>query len=614
MIGKENINPGSGGSSNVDITSEDGSISITKTEQAAETVFNISSQKEVANLNIVGLKCRYFRIVDFFGYNYSARPIIPDGNYYLPLAKIHSENMGKSTVTFEIFSRETQNWGINYYGKFTFTSRSTSSDDFAYLTAIDVVDNGKTQKIFNYEDIVCAKVKNSTVGVTYYLYKKLTVKDNKPEEDMLIVNYIAFDTINYAKFLFYNDPIQNIPSDCTPEEHDANFVKYYTEAEFNAKGYDIYKNYYNRIELAAGENITITPNIDDYGKITYTISSTGGGSSDLNLKNGSGESSLYQVGGATSTTGKNALALGQSTASGEYSSSKGVSTTASGHGATAEGFSTTSSGEYSHAEGSGSSATGDAAHAEGDSTANGQYSHAEGYTTSTQGRFSHAEGFQSKTVGFNSDAAHAEGHYTEASGGDSHTEGYTTKATNLAAHAEGYFTNATNQSAHAEGMETIASGLNSHAEGYLTEASGADSHSEGDHTKAQYQRSHAEGYLTEASGDASHAEGYTTIASGTNSHAEGNTTTASGANSHSSGTNTNAVNNSETACGKNNRSYTNDTTHGTTIFSVGVGADTGNRKNGLEVNETGEVFFLDSTGAVVKLQDVLTRLIALENK
>ena len=568
MIGKENINPGSGGSGNVDITSEDGSISITKTEQAAETVFNISSQKEVANLNIVGLKCRYFNL---------SKPSSA-GTYYMPVCSISSNTHGKSCVSFEIFSRETAQIGINYYGKFVFTSR----DGSAYLTAVNCYDNGSLH-VFDYKNLVCYKISESK----YIIYKKITFTASQPAEDMQVINYISFDTTNYADFLFYNDPYHGIPSDCTPEEHSSSTVKYYTEAEIIAKSYlQEIKTQYLQIGLAAGENITITPNIDDYGKITYTISSTGGGSSDLNLKNGSGVSSLYQVGGATSTTGKNAFALGQSTASGEYSSSKGISTTASGKGATTEGFSTTSSGEYSHAEGSGSSATGNAAHAEGEGIANGEYSHAEGYQSSTAGRYSHAEGFQSKTVGSNSDGAHAEGYYSKA----------------------------TNQNTHAEGTQTEASGVNSHSEGYQTIATGQDSHAEGYQTKAQFLRSHAEGDNATASGQSSHAEGFTTTASGVNSHAEGNTTTASGANSHASGTNTNAQNNSETSCGKNNSSYTSDAKHGTTIFSVGVGADTGNRKNGLEVNEAGEVFFLDSIGTAIKLQDVLTRLITLENK
>jgi hypothetical protein len=150
--------------------------------------------------------------------------------------------------------------------------------------------------------------------------------------------------------------------------------------------------------------------------------------------------------------GEYSIALGSSTASGNYSH--------------AEGFNSRAIGLYSHAEGTGTTASGQAAHAEGfQARAIGNNSHAEGQNTMAVGNHSHAEGLNSTT---NGEGAHAEGGATIASGVFSHSEGLTSRAESDAAHAEGAGCIASAAYSHAEGIGVTASGTFSHAEGRST--------------------------------------------------------------------------------------------------------------------------------------------------
>ena len=116
--------------------------------------------------------------------------------------------------------------------------------------------------------------------------------------------------------------------------------------------------------------------------------------------------------------------------------------------------------------------------------------------------------------------------------------------------------------------------------------------------------SHAEGEYTTASGGQSHAEGYDTTASGGQSHAEGGFTRASGNFSHAEGYDTITNNQSEHASGQFNVSSRVSTTFGNadnTLFSVGNGTSSRNRKNAFEIRQNGDTYLngkLSITGDV----------------
>ena len=150
----------------------------------------------------------------------------------------------------------------------------------------------------------------------------------------------------------------------------------------------------------------------------------------------------------------------------------------------------------------------------------------------------------------------------------------------------------------------VASGDYAHAEGEYTTANGISSHAEGYNATASGDGSHAEGSLTTASGSFSHAEGHNTTANGISSHAEGYNATASGEGSHAEGNSTIAKNKSEHASGQYNVSSSASTTFGhagNTLFSVGNGTSSNNRKNAFEIRQNGDTYLngkLSITGDV----------------
>ena len=153
----------------------------------------------------------------------------------------------------------------------------------------------------------------------------------------------------------------------------------------------------------------------------------------------------------------------------------------------------------------------------------------------------------------------------------------------------------------------VANGISSHAEGENTTANGISSHAEGYNTTASGDYSHAECNLTTASGSLSHAEGYNTTASGGQSHAEGGNTTASGNFSHAEGNSTITKNQSEHASGQFNVSSSVSTIFGdagNTLFSVGNGTSSNNRKNAFEIRQNGDIY-ITSGGTDIKLQNHL---------
>lgn len=108
--------------------------------------------------------------------------------------------------------------------------------------------------------------------------------------------------------------------------------------------------------------------------------------------------------------------------------------------------------------------------------------------------------------------------------------------------------------------------------------------------------------MGQANGIFSHAEGVDTQANGSFSHAEGAEAIANGDYSHAQGMNTVANNMGEFASGWFNVSNSASTDSGTTLFSVGNGTSTSDRKNAFEIRKNGDIY-ISSGGTAIKLQD-----------
>lgn len=72
-----------------------------------------------------------------------------------------------------------------------------------------------------------------------------------------------------------------------------------------------------------------------------------------------------------------------------------------------------------------------------------------------------------------------------------------------------------------------------------------------------------------------------------------------------------AKNENEIALGQYNESTQSDTPEESTIFSVGIGEDTENRKNALEIKKSGDIFF-KSGETMVNLQSTIEGIEGIE--
>jgi len=183
-----------------------------------------------------------------------------------------------------------------------------------------------------------------------------------------------------------------------------------------------------------------------------------------------------------------------------YNSIKSTGSTVSGLTSFSFGFETSATTDYSFSKGYKTLASGYSSHSEG-----GGFDGVSFYSGGTSiGSGSHAEGIVTMSSGFGS---HSEGGGTTALGDLSHSEGESTTATGTGSHSEGYGTNSNGSYSHSEGNNTLAFNVGSHAEGDTTIAFGAYSHSEGRFTTAYGDFSHAEGHGTYTLGDYQHATG-----------------------------------------------------------------------------------------------------------
>jgi len=186
--------------------------------------------------------------------------------------------------------------------------------------------------------------------------------------------------------------------------------------------------------------------------------------------------------------------------------------------------------------------------------------------------------------------------------------GVTKKAIGLISKAMGEGSLASGELSTALGENTIASGIistalgeNTDATGDISTAMGSYSIASGEVSTAMGEQTIASGLVatalgtfTIASGDASTAIGDHTIASGLVSTAMGYQSVASGESSTAIGENINSKSYAEVAVGLNNTSYTPigaaayDVTD--RAFGVGIGSNSGSRKDGLIVYKTGNTF------------------------
>jgi hypothetical protein len=338
---------------------------------------------------------------------------------------------------------------------------------------------------------------------------------------------------------------------------------------------------------------------EEFASLLAGISEVENKINEIPIEKGDGNSSVVLKGFDATATDDGSISLGNQTkATNKYSHAEGYITTASGYGSHAEGFRSQAIGAFSHAEGglvldindlrpgstdnpngNGGKAIGPGSHAEGcDTIAYGENAHAEGRTGLAYGKGSHIEG--TSTDQFDPyDLENIIGEHlpTSAEAHQAIIDYWEKETLKLRAVAWG-------EASHAEGLNNLALGNMSHAEGRNTIAKG--------------HRSHAEGYGTTASGEVSHAEGYESVASGARSHAGGNRGKAIGDYSFAHGNYTEAKNEAETAFGKYNQSNSD------TIFSVGNGTSTKNRKNAFEIKS-------DNT-AYVNNEKILTEQYRLE--
>ena len=301
---------------------------------------------------------------------------------------------------------------------------------------------------------------------------------------------------------------------------------------------------------------------------------------------------------AFGTTGMKATKAG-AVAFGNQSVSEGLSSIALG-------YKNTSSGNYSFTGGSLNTASGESSVALGNNnTAGGSNSFATNNESQALGDNSYAGGYR----------AVAANEYDWAYGLSSNiTDGVA--AASLTSTSEiislwdtSKFLLAKGIAAHAEGSNTLALGNSSHSEGQQTITTGNGSHAEGQQTKADGTGSHAEGVGTKATGTASHASGNGTTASGEFSTATGFATQANGLFSFTGGLNSIASQQCSFVYGNNvTSSYANKAVFGIynddksdTLFEVGIGTSSTDKKNAFEVVNDGTIRTLN--GIFSKLSD-----------
>ena len=297
----------------------------------------------------------------------------------------------------------------------------------------------------------------------------------------------------------------------------------------------------------------------------------------------------------TTASGRCSFSLGGS--NGYYSSGP---TTASGDNAIAVGSGVKASGDHSQAFGYETIASGKSAHAEGQYViASGYSSHAEGRHTEATGECSHAEGLGTTARG---DKAHAEGSGTYSAQSTIYNVSSTDRLAKIITLEEtpttrilaGELIIAYHPISHGfyemvvtQNVPTGEKTIHVNYVAFFLERGSKIFHLQNSVSGTYYGGTHAEGLQSGSFGNATHAEGFKTLAVGMGAHAEGIGTTM--------------LNDGGHACGKYN---TGELTN--TILEVGIGQDSSNKKNGLEVYLDGVVTAPEASPDIVASADPQT--------
>lgn len=376
-------------------------------------------------------------------------------------------------------------------------------------------------------------------------------------------------------------------------------------------------NYYNKTEvdgllsgkqdkLTAGNNITINGSTISANDTTYSA----GANIDIT------DNTIKAVGYRYNTTNGSFAEGDRDIIDGETTHSK---SNATGRMAHAEGNNTKATGKFTHAEGSNTNAIGNGSHAEGTYTVtNGSNTHAEGRFTKTLCNSEHAQGSYNvshkATDSFDNNAGN-----TVHSIGIGTANDARKNAVEVMQNGDAYLIGVGNyDGVHIKGETDAPSGLKTLQE---TVNGKQDALTAGDNIYIANNTISALGYLYDESlnsitngdgcateGQYSHAEGYATI---THNYAQY---------SHAEGVETETNNIGEHAQGRCNVSHSvsvDATQHeGNTVVSVGIGENSGSRKNAFEIMQNGDIYVYglgnyDGTAtkldnpSVMTLQDIL---------
>lgn len=127
-----------------------------------------------------GLSAHFFRV----GTGSSAGSFTADK--WIPIIISHSTNIGKCSVSFEIFGRED---GKTSYGKY-YANHMTNKTNSLLCTSFYSEDTNH----FDYSDVRCAKYAASDNDVTIIIYKKV----RNVTDSMFIVNILAENSESYS--------------------------------------------------------------------------------------------------------------------------------------------------------------------------------------------------------------------------------------------------------------------------------------------------------------------------------------------------------------------------------------------------------------------------------
>lgn len=242
-------NRGGGSIGDYSLTSPNNTIQVVDVENGHEievsqelinTINSKQDKMENGSIYVSGLQSQYFWV------NYPRLSSRPTQNFkdfradiidgvstpvkYIPIVDIHSINLGKAQLSFEVFSREDS---FGYYAKYLFASRHNLGGNYALQCCCYVNNN---RGYFTKDSIVVCPW-NTGENAHYTIFKRVEDSNN----DFFLVNVLTMDKENYSSQKWYYVSNQNInPTQelLTPRYNDENSVtrSYYT---WNVGGDDL---------------------------------------------------------------------------------------------------------------------------------------------------------------------------------------------------------------------------------------------------------------------------------------------------------------------------------------------------------------------------------------